>query len=148
MQRHHVLPRQLLGTACFAPMFAALGTDAIGFDDFRTNGLLLPAREDVALETGLPLHCGPHPTYNQLVAERVGQVEAGWRRSCLRSPVLAREEALMRLDLLQRGLRRRLLQREGRFATLNRKDPFRAGIDFAELDALAELLWTASAPDA
>ncbi len=96
----------------------------IGFDDFRINGLLLPSTTDAALETGLPLHRGPHQAYNQLVAERVGQVEASWRRSRLRSPALAREEALMRLGLLQKGLRKRLLQREGRHAALNRKDPF------------------------
>ncbi|QZH74868.1 MAG: AHH domain-containing protein [Erythrobacter sp.] len=146
MQRHHLLPRQLLGTTCFAPLFATLGCESIGFDDFRTNGLLLPASAEAALETGLPLHRGPHRNYNQMVAERVGQIEAGWRRSGLRNPSLARDEALVRLALLQNGLRRQLLQREGRLATLSRKDPFRAGLDFTELDALAEMLWTEMMP--
>jgi len=146
MQRHHLLPRQLRDAASFGALFAALGSDAVGFDDFRTNGLLLPASARAALETGLPLHRGPHRIYNQLVAERLGQVEAGWRASHLRCPEGARVEALMRLTLLQQALRKRLIRREGRLAWLNRKDPFRPGIDFTEMDALAEALWAASAP--
>lgn len=43
LQRHRLLPRQLLNRDCFGSMFAALGRERIGFDDFRINGLLLPA---------------------------------------------------------------------------------------------------------
>lgn len=146
MQRHHLLPRQLLGASYFSGLFAAVGPVAIGFDDFRANGLLLPSSSSAALDTGLPLHRGPHRIYNELVADRVGRVEAGWRRNRLHNPATARVEALMRLQLLQMALRKRLLQREGKLARLNRKDPFRAGIDFTELDALAEALWAVSAP--
>jgi len=41
------------------------------FDDFEKNGVLLPATEQVAFETGQPLHRGPHPRYNQLVIDRL-----------------------------------------------------------------------------
>ena len=62
----------------------------------------------------------------------------------MRQPDMARYEALMRLDLLQRALKRRLLQHGARRFVLNRKDPFRAGLDFSLLDALVEQLWQAS----
>ncbi len=146
MQRHHSLPRQLLRGDCFGSLFYTLGRHDLCFDDFRANGLLLPARTSAALATGLPMHRGPHRLYNELVAQRVGQVEASWKRTHLRHPHMAREEALMRLRILQNALRQRLMQREGRSLVLNRKDPFRPGVDFAELDAMAEMLWSASEP--
>lgn len=46
----------------------------------------------------------------------------------------------MRLALLQRALRRRLLD-DRRRLVLNRRDPLGAGFDFAALDAMAERLW-------
>jgi hypothetical protein len=144
MQRHHLLPRQLLGTRGLCGMFAQLGRERIGFDDFRRNGLLLPASVSAALRVGLPLHRGPHRNYNAMVAERVGQIEADWSRrfdSCSRD---ANGEAMLRLELLQRALRRRLLDdRRGRL-TLSRKDPFRSGQDFTELDAMVDQLWAAT----
>ena len=47
----------------------------------------------------------------------------------------------MRFALLQGALRRRLLEPERRRVQLNRQDPLGAGLDFAELDAMAEALW-------
>ena len=52
LQRHHILPRQLLSRACFTPMLAHLGQERLGFDDFRLNGLLLPANDHTALAIG------------------------------------------------------------------------------------------------
>lgn len=140
MQRHHILPRQLLGARCFGPLFDSIGRDVVGFDDFRANGLLLPARDSAAARFGLPLHRGPHRSYNQLVAERVGQVEAVWSAHRLRAPEFALDQAQMRLALLQRALRKRLLSPQ-RQLRLNRKDPLGTGLDFTELDALADQLW-------
>ena len=127
MQRHHLLPCQLLTRRCFGPLFDLIGRDRLGFDDFRSNGLLLPASGESAVRLKLPLHRGPHRDYNAMVLE----------------------QALMRFGLLQRALRRRLLEPERRPMRLNRRDPLGAGLDFAELDAMAEALWagTASAPD-
>ncbi|GEM_PF-2076754 len=51
----------------------------------------------------------------------------------------------MRLDLLQRALRRRLMAGGRAPLRLNRHDPIGKGLDFTELDAMAELLWNASA---
>jgi hypothetical protein len=144
LQRHHLLPRQLLGRRCFGPMFEAIGRTEVGFDDFRRNGLLLPATEEATIRTGMPLHRGPHRHYNELVIERVGRIEARWSAAQARDSEAALREALERLALLQAALRRRLLS-ERRALVLNRRDPLGTGFDFTELDAMAETLWAATA---
>ena len=143
MQRHHLLPRHLLSARFFGPLFDAIGKERVGFDDFRSNGLLLPARDSAAVKIGLPLHRGPHRDYNAMVVERVGQVEAGWSSLRARAPEIALDQALMRLGLLQKALRRRLLSPKRRLR-LNRKDPLGSGLDFTELDAMAESLWAST----
>ncbi len=143
LQRHHLLPRQLLGQRCFGPLFEAIGRERVGFDDFRSNGLLLPASDTAALRLALPLHRGPHRDYNAMVIERVGQVEESWAGLRQRAPEVALDQALMRLALLQRALRRRLLDPVRHYA-LNRRDPLGQGTDFADLDAMADALWGAS----
>lgn len=142
LQRHHLLPRQLLSQRCFGRMFAEVGLDHVGFDDFRRNGLLLPATETASVQMGMPLHRGPHRRYNEVVIARVGRIEARWAAARQHDETAALEEALMRLDLLQRALRRRLLAEQRRIM-LNRNDPLGTGFDFTELDAMAEALWLA-----
>ncbi|QDK32759.1 hypothetical protein DM450_08170 [Sphingomonas sp. IC081] len=141
LQRHHLLPRAVLVRKSFVRMFAAIGPERRRFEDFRDNGLLLPCREEAALRMGLPLHRGPHHGYTQLVVERVGQIEADWCTADRRDPRGAAMAAQMRLDLLRKALRRLLLTPSARRPLLNRRDPLGQGIDFAELDAMAELLW-------
>lgn len=126
-------------------MLDVLGRDRLHFDDFRHNGLLLPANDVAAVRIGLPLHRGPHRDYNAMVIERVGQIEGSWSVTRLRAPEVALTEALERLRLLQRALRRRLLDQQRRLK-LNRRDPLGSNVDFAELDAMADLLWPATAP--
>jgi len=127
-------------------MLAAIGRDRLGFADFRRNGVLLPACELAASRCGLPLHRGPHRGYNAMVGERIGQIEAGWAARRQRSPLCAQAEAGMRLRLLQSALRRRLLQPGLRPILLNRNDPLANGVDFSELDAMADLLWPGTEP--
>jgi hypothetical protein len=141
LQRHHILPRQLLTERCFGALFDTIGRERIGFDDFRTNGLLLPASDIAAVRIGLPLHRGPHRTYNELVIARVGQIEACWSATRFRGTEAALEEALMRLSLLQRALRRRLLNPMRNRLVLNRSDPLGQSFDFTELDDMADALW-------
>jgi hypothetical protein len=143
VQRHHLLPLQLLGERWFGRMFAWIGRANIGFDDFRSNGMLLPAEEGAAIRLGLPLHRGPHRRYNQMVIERVGCIEESWARRHSNDPEAALEEAMLRLNLLQQALRKRLLD-ERRRIILNKNDPLGSGYDFQELDAMAEMLWKAS----
>lgn len=147
LQRHHLLPRQLLSERCFGALFDQVGRAAVGFDDFRANGLLLPSTDHAARRTGMPLHRGPHRRYNEVVIARVGRIEERWSRERERDPAAARAEALMRLRLLQAALRRRLLSEQRRLI-LNRHDPLGAGFDFTELDAMAEALWASSDPAA
>ena len=146
MQRHHLLPRQILSRGCFVGLFGALGRERVDFDDFRRNGLLLPANDSAAVRIGLPLHRGPHRDYNAMVTERVGGIEAGWSAHRLKAPEIALREAYHGLEQLQQALRRELLDQQRRIR-LNRKDPLGTGLDFSELDAMADLLWPTTAPD-
>lgn len=122
-------------------MFDGIGSHRYRFEDFRANGLLLPCDEPAALRMGLPLHRGPHRLYSQLVEERVSQIESTWATQALRDPQAAAVQAHMRLELLQRALRRYLLDGRRRRLTLNRNDPLGAGVDFTELDAMVDALW-------
>jgi hypothetical protein len=141
LQRHHLLPRQVARFKSFAAMFSAIGHEQIGFDDFRRNGLLLPTSDQAAHRLGLPLHRGPHRAYNELVIERVGQIEGHWSRRSAAYPVSSHNEATMRLELLQKALRRGLLETRNRRFSLNRTEIHRRRPDFAELDAMAASLW-------
>ena len=145
LQRHHILPRQILTRACFHPLLDAVGRERLHFDDFRHNGLLLPANDSAAVRIGLPLHRGPHRDYNAMVIERVGEIEAHWSARRPLAPEVALMEALEGLRQLQKNLRRQLLDQHHRL-TLNRRDPFRSAVDFSELDAMADLLWPTTAP--
>lgn len=144
LQRHHLLPRQLLRRDCFGAMFETIGRERVGFDDFRVNGLLLPASEAATRRTGMPLHRGPHRRYNEVVIERVGLIEAHWSSVRREDPEAALMTALLRLRLLQAALRKRLLSEQRRMI-LNRRDPLGTGFDFTELDAMAEQLWASTA---
>lgn len=123
-------------------MFEIVGRATVGFDDFRANGLLLPATEKATIRTGMPLHRGPHWRYNEVVIARVGRIEERWALARRHDDAAALAEALLRLHLLQTALRRRLLAQRRR-VLLNRKDPLGTGFDFSELDAMAESLWSA-----
>ncbi|HWU02765.1 MAG TPA: AHH domain-containing protein [Novosphingobium sp.] len=147
LQRHHLLPRQLLSQKCFGALFESIGHKRIGFEDFRSNGLLLPGCDAAALRIGLPMHRGPHQSYNALVIERVGQVEARWASLRLRAPDMAVNEAVERLALLQRALRRRLMRPRKAAFRLCSLDPQGRRPDFAELDAMVDSLWPDTSPD-
>jgi hypothetical protein len=140
LQRHHILPRQAMQRRSFAAMFQVIGPERLSFDDFRTNGLLLPATDEASLRTGMPLHRGPHRRYNEMVIERVGRIEFHWSRVRRQDAESALRTALWQLGLLQDALRRGLLS-ERRKLVLNTRDPLGSGYDFTELDAMAEQLW-------
>jgi hypothetical protein len=144
MQRHHLLLRQIMTSQPLRRMVEGLDRRRLGFDDFRINGMLLPAHEETAIATSLPLHRGPHRHYNAVVMERLGQIERDWSARRGVHTHSAGEDALMRLALLQSALRRRLLASMGRRLLLNRRDPFGNMVDFSELDAMAEALWGAT----
>lgn len=106
--------------------------------------MLLPSCEKAARRTALPLHRGPHQDYNAMVINRVGDIEALWQIRRKSDCDAAGQDAIAELRLLQKTLRKQLLD-EARPIRLNRKDPAGQGIDFSELDALADDLWAAAA---
>lgn len=141
-QRHHILPRQLTLRPGLAAMIDFLGAEQVGIDDFRRNGVLLPATDEAARRIGLPLHRGPHRQYNEVVIERFAQIAAQCQRSRRKRDDQAMVEALFRIDVLQRALRRRLLDpARWRGEALNRRDP---ALDFSHLDRMADQLWGAT----
>ena len=146
LQRHHLLPRQLLRIGVFATLFDRLGLRSVGFEDFRRNGLLLPANDEAAVRMGLPLHRGPHRDYNAMVIERVGEIESAWQQRRKTDHAKAGERALCDLARLQDRLRERLLNPRTDYLRLHSKDPLGSRYDYTELDAMAERLWKASRP--
>lgn len=143
LQRHHLIPRAVSRSAALARFLTAI--EAYGtLHDFRRNGLMLPARETGAIRMGLPLHRGPHRSYSEMVAERLGAIERAWSLERRASPGFAQVHASNALAQLQQDLRRNLL--DARAAPrLNRRDP-RVVPDFSHLDAMAERLWGATQP--
>lgn len=144
LQRHHLLPRQLLGMAEFSSIIDHLGQSRIGFEDFRRNGLLLPSRDSTVVRTGLPLHRGPHRHYNSMVIERVGEIDRVWRHGRTKNRTRAAERALGQLAQLQDRLRKSLLNPGSSPLLLHRKDPLGCRYDYRELDAMADQLWRAT----
>ena len=141
LQRHHLLPRQLLRLDVFDRMIRSLGRKSIGFEDFRRNGLLLPSRERAAVRMQLPLHRGPHPEYNEMVIDRVAEIERGWQQRQVADVEAAGEEALRLLGRLQQTLRARMLNPRQNYLRLHANDPLAQDYDFSELDEMAERLW-------
>lgn len=144
LQRHHLVPRALARQRCFSALLAGLAS-AAGLHDFRRNGLLLPDSEIAALRTGLPLHRGPHRTYTEMVAERLGEIERGWSSERRSVPLLAHAHAGTQIAQLQSDLRRSLLDPR-RTLRLNRHDRLGAGMDFSILDAMVDRLWSQTQP--
>ena len=143
LQRHHILPVQLRRMKAFRGLFEAVEPFGPRFEDFRANGMLLPCRESAVLRLQLPLHRGPHRLYSEMVAERLGRIEAAWQAERLQDEETAIDTARMRIRLLQRALRKRLLAGGGA-VQLNRRDPLRPMGDFTTLDAMVEELWAAT----
>ena len=142
LQRHHLLPRVLVGQRCFARLIEAVGA-TLAFEDFRRNGMLLPATEGAAVRMGLPLHRGPHGAYSDMVRERLGGIEADWVVARNGDSGEAGIAALRALAARQADLRCSLLD-PWRTVRLNRRDPLGAGVDFTRIDAMAESLWGAT----
>lgn len=111
-QRHHLIPVNLIQRRSFSHLFASVGR--VGFDarNFLSNGLLLPATEAMAEQTGLPLHRGPHGRYDELVAECLGVISRETTGNISR---------YRRVSELQGMLRRAL--RQDASLMLNRNDP-------------------------
>jgi hypothetical protein len=68
-----LIAREVVDARAFALFFARLRMAGFDPNDFATNGLHLPSTETNAIAFRLPLHRGPHPRYNEMVADYVGE---------------------------------------------------------------------------
>lgn len=127
-QRHHLIPVNVVQRRVFEPLFLLVSN--VGFDarNFVSNGVLLPASEEAVQQTGLPLHRGPHPQYDQLVSEGLAEISSELDRKADVSPVAA----YRRISELQGLLRRALRHNES--LMLNRNDPRAAVSPLFKLD--------------
>lgn len=142
-QRHHLIPVALLRRTQMAAMFDALRSDGFALQRFDLNGLMLPASERTALESGHALHRGPHHGYSDVVAARVERVRAHFAAQAPGDPRTARRVAIMRLRLLQDATRRALTDRHRLGFWLNRRDPMRLFADRPYLDEAIDKLFGA-----
>ena len=133
-QCHHLIPVKVCNMGALRPFFEK--SKAYGFDpdDFGVNGMPLPCRERMAAAFGLPLHRGPHPAYNQMVAERLAAIS-----------VL--DECESRLQLMQflRALRKGL-RNCPEFDAMDRRNPFQPTVDMRRLDSDADFLFRFTQP--
>lgn len=141
-QRHHLLPMALFRRKQFRQFFADLAPVGFTFDDFATNGLLLPTTEIEALRWGMPLHRGPHPRYNALILMRAENIRATYAWS--RRRFWDRLDCLQRLRLLQNAVRRALLGSSAFPVSLHQRDPMRSRLDFGTIDEMIEKAWAYS----
>ncbi len=127
-QRHHLIPVNLIRHRAFERLF--LSVCSAGFDarNFVTNGVLLPATEVMVERTGLPLHRGPHPQYDRLVAECLNELTIGMTRNTAICPI----SVYRWLSELQ-GLLRRALYHDASYM-LNRNDVRAAAAPLERLD--------------
>jgi hypothetical protein len=131
-QRHHLIPLEIVRKPHFRDLFNTVRSKGFNPNDFRTNGMWLPATEELTVEYGLAMHRGPHPQYSELVSDWIAQLA----RAQLRHPV----ELNHLLLLLQRRLRKFLTNRPSYFL-LNRNDPLRARAGFSSVDDDIDKLW-------
>jgi hypothetical protein len=124
-QQHHLLPRSLRRRAQIAQFLRQMGEDGPSLIDQSANLLWLPGTEALAAETGMSLHRGPHPRYDELVAARLER---------LRVADLPPAVAAARIGRLQQVLTKALSGDSGPALILNRHDPMQLFADYAALD--------------
>lgn len=138
-QKHHLIPLSMRRYKEFGTL---LSIADIRLDNFSYNGLLLPAQEQIALRSGLPLHRGPHPHYSALVAERLFMI---WKTAKKQRPYIMAQ----RLMLMQRALKRTLQSHKAlrKPIILNRRDPLNSNVDYSHIDMAIDILWAKTEND-
>lgn len=142
-QKHHLIPVQIFRNPNFARLFEIVRVGGFDPRDFQTNGVYLPATERMAIQCGWPLHRGPHPRYNELVASRLAMLEKSIMRRRDKDQVDHYHDSIAsRLYYIQKALRKTLLSKPSPII-LNRRDPMSRNIDFKHLDDDVDRLWGA-----
>ncbi|QJB69379.1 AHH domain-containing protein [Parasphingorhabdus halotolerans] len=139
-QRHHLIPLQVSSIGRLSRTLHHAHSGSFGFNDFRTNGILLPCEEKWAVATGFPLHRGPHREYNELVIERLSRFFALSKK--IKGSRDQRTFVRDRVALLQNGLRRGLTHQGFDKLRLNKRDPVRSHSDFQKLDDKIDTLFS------
>jgi len=134
-QRHHLIPVQIYMKPCFSDVFKKARKGGFDQRDFVSNGIYLPSKESLALKSGRPLHRGPHPRYNDMVASRLEQIVQSEKQISTDCRALA-----VRIFNMQKALRKMLL-RSPSTLLLNNRDPMSRTVDFTHLDATVDQLW-------
>jgi len=138
-QKHHLIPVQIYRRASFSKLFSRARKAGFDLRDFKTNGIYLPAKEKLAIESGRPLHRGPHPQYNDMVSDQLCLIEKSLHSQKLDQKY---NEKLMQSILLMQKSLRELLLRKPCSITLNKRDPMSRDVDFSHLDADIDFLWS------
>lgn len=141
-QRHHLIPLQAASISIIRERLDKIGPRGFDFDDFEKNGVLLPSDEQIAFETGRPLHRGPHPRYNMLVIERLSLIIQ--LSNQIENEVQRQVFFRLRITLLQSVLRRALVGSALPVFRLNKNDPSLPSSAFAELDSSVDALYVAT----
>lgn len=147
-QRHHLIPLQAASIPEVIEPLNEIDRDidcrkgGFDFDNFDKNGVLLPSDEQMALQTGHPLHRGPHPRYNELVIERLLLIIR--LSNQIDNQVQRKVFFRLRIGILQSVLRRALVGSALPVFRLNRKDPGLSSSDFAQLDSCVDALYLAT----
>lgn len=140
-QLHHLIPVSVLGHRHFHKSFKLLELDGFELRYYSVNGLALPASERAASMWKMPMHRGPHRRYNELVSVRVAAILSELERG--NSSLLARSEAIARLNLLICTLRR-ILTGDRPFILLSSRDPINSSAHFWDLEMACDILWAAT----
>lgn len=131
-QRHHIIPLEIVRKPYFRDIFDRVRWVGFNPNDFETNGMWLPATEELALQVNLAMHRGPHPQYSELVSDWISHLT----RSRARHP-----EELNNLLLMLRDKLRNMLIRRPSHVHLNRNDPLRVRTGFLNIDDGVGKLW-------
>jgi A nuclease family of the HNH/ENDO VII superfamily with conserved AHH len=125
---HHLMPISVVENPAFGSLFLRLRQRGFNPDDFLTNGMLLPSLEVNAVAFNLPLHRGPHPRYNKMLADFASTLE--------KLPVgIAIRKIREAQHILQQGLRRSGARQLEQF-----RSPFQTGQDFLTIERAADAM--------
>lgn len=129
---HHLIPIEVTTMQSLAITIGSARAAGFNPDDFLENGMFLPSLERNAVSFGLPLHRGPHPNYNRLVADRIAELKD--------IPPLQLPSAF---NALQKALYAGLRSNQNNLAC-PAGYALCAKPDFSKIDSQIDLLWAAT----
>jgi hypothetical protein len=126
---HHLIPVEVMAMQSLAITIGSARAAGFDPDNFLSNGMFLPSLERNAVSFQLPLHRGPHPNYNRLVADRISELNH-----------IAPAQLPVAFNNLQKALQAGL-RRSGNILDRSVTYALRAEPDFSKIDHQIDLLW-------